>query len=350
MAISRRMLGIVGCAALAAIAVGAGATGSAAQEVTLRLHQFLPAQAAVPRHVLDVWADKVEAESGGRIKITRFPSMQLGGKPPELIDQVIDGIADIVWTVSGYTPGRFPRTEVFELPFMMSNAEATSRAYWQLAENTMMDKDFKDFKVLGLWVHGPGLIHSKSPIAAIADLNGVKLRAPTRVTNMLFGSLGATPVGMPVPAVPEALSKGVIDATVIPWEVTAPLKVSELVGNHTTFGDASLYTTTFIFAMNKGRWQSLPDDLKKIIDANSGIEFSAFAGKQMQIDDGPAREIAVKRGNTIIDLSPAQVDAWRKASQPTIDAWRAEMDKNGLDGSGLIEQARALIAQNTKSQ
>jgi len=350
MAMARRLLAIAGCAALAALTLGAAPTTSAAAEVTLRLHQFLPAQAAVPKNILTVWADKVEADSGGRIEIQRFPSMQLGGKPPELIDQVIDGIADIVWSVSGYTPGRFPRTEVFELPFMMTNAEATSRAYWQLAEKTMMDQDFKDFKVLGLWVHGPGLIHSKTPIAEIADLNGVKLRAPTRVTNMLFGSFGATPVGMPVPAVPEALSKGVIDATVIPWEVTAPLKVSELVGNHTTFGEASLYTTTFIFAMNLARWQALPDDLKTVIDANSGLAFSAFAGRQMQLDDEPGRAIAVERGNTIIELSPAQVEAWRTASQPTIEQWRAEMDEKGLDGSGLIEQARALIAENTKGQ
>jgi TRAP-type C4-dicarboxylate transport system substrate-binding protein len=264
----------------AALAAGFGATQALAQEVTLRMHQFLPAQANVPKYVLDVWAAKVEAESDGRIKIQRFPSMQLGGKPPELIDQVIDGVADIVWTVAGYTPGRFPRTEVFELPFMMTNAEATSKAYWDLTEKYMLDDDFKDFHVIGVWVHGPGLIHSKEPIKTVGDLNGVKLRAPTRVTNMMFSSLGATPVGMPVPAVPEALSKGVIDATVIPWEVAGILKVPELVSNHTEFGDASLYTTSFIFAMNKDRYESLPDDLKAVIDANSGLEFSALPARR----------------------------------------------------------------------
>ncbi|WP_209504351.1 TRAP transporter substrate-binding protein [Ruegeria sp. HKCCSP335] len=331
--------------AVAAIAFSAMSTTAIAAEVTLRMHQFLPAQANVPKNVLDVWADKVEADSDGRIEIQRFPSMQLGGKPPELIDQAIDGVADIVWTVSGYTPGRFPRTEVFELPFTMTNAEAVSRAYWDLAEETMMDDDFKQFKVLGLWVHGPGLIHSKEPIESIEDLNGVKLRAPTRVTNGLFSSLGATPVGMPVPAVPEALSKGVIDATVIPWEVTGALKVNELVGNHTTFGDDTLYTTTFIFAMNKDRWDALPDDLKAIIDANSGAEFSAFAGKQMQADDDGPHKQAMERGNNIITLSPEQVAEWKAASQPTTDAWIAEMDEKGLDGTGLRARALELISQ-----
>ncbi|NKX45704.1 TRAP transporter substrate-binding protein [Roseicyclus persicicus] len=332
----------------AAVALGLAAGGAAAQEVTLRLHQFLPAQANVPTHVLDVWADQIEEASGGRIEIQRFPAMQLGGAPPQLIDQVIDGTVDIIWTVAGYTPGRFPRTEVFELPFMMegSNAEATSRAYWQLAEETMMDTDFADFHVLGLWVHGPGVIHSSTPIETVADLNGVKLRAPTRTTNMMFSALGATPIGMPVPAIPEALSQGVIDATVIPWEVTGAIRSSELVENHTEFGDASLYTTSFIFAMNQAAYDGLPADLQAIIDAHSGLEFSAFAGRTMQEYDAPSRLIAEDRGNNIITLTEEQVAEWRAAAAPTVDVWIAEMDAAGLDGTGLVERARALIAEN----
>ena len=118
-------------AGAAAMALGLGASPVTAQEVTLTLHQFLPAQANVPKLILDVWADNVEAASDGRIKIDRYPSMQLGGRPPELMDQAIEGVADIVWTVVGYTPGRYPSTEVFELPFMMTNARAASRAYWE---------------------------------------------------------------------------------------------------------------------------------------------------------------------------------------------------------------------------
>jgi len=344
----RTVLGMAGAAALSALALGFSAAPAAAADVTLRLHQFLPGQANVPKNILDPWADKIEAESGGRIEIQRFPAMQLGGKPPELIDQAIDGVADIIWTVAGYTPGRFPSAEVFELPFMMTNAEAVSRSYWELAESrNLFDSEYKDFKVLGLWVHGPGLIHSKAPIDEISDLNGVKLRAPTRTTNMLFTSLGATPVGMPVPAVPEALSKGVIDATVIPWEVTGALKISELVKNHTTLGDARPDTTTFLFAMNKAKYDALPDDLKAIIDANSGLEFSALAGKQMQEDDAGPRQLAIDLGNTIIELTPEQVEDWRAASQATIDSWVAEMDGKGLDGTGLLEEAKALIQKNS---
>lgn len=331
----------------AAISLGMMAGTATAQEFTFRLHHFLPAQANLWTHILDPWAAEVEEKSGGRIAIQKFPAMQLGGTPPELIDQAIDGTADIVLTIAGYTPGRFSRTEVFELPFMMenSNAEAASRAYWTLAQETM-GEDFAEFVPLGLWVHGPGLIHSKDPIESVDDLNGVKLRAPTRTTNLLFSSLGATPVGMPVPAVPEALSQGVIDATVIPWEVTGALRIAELVENHTTFGDESLYTTAFLFAMNKDSYESLPDDLKAVIDEASGLEFSAYAGRTMQEDDAGPRVIAEDRGNNIIELAPEQVEAWKVASQPTIDAWVAEMDENGMDGSGLIARARALISEN----
>ncbi|WP_375688955.1 TRAP transporter substrate-binding protein [Pseudooceanicola sp. LIPI14-2-Ac024] len=334
------------------VAAGAVAAllGSAAwaQDVTLKMHQFLPGQAVVPTQVLDVWADRVQEQSDGRIKVDHYPAMQLGGKPPELVDQVIDGVADVIWTVTGYTPGRFPRSEAFEQPFTMTNAEDTSRAYWEYVEKNMLDQDFKDMHIIAVWVHGPGLIHSKEPVSSVGDLNGVKLRAPTRVTNKLFTDLGATPVGMPVPAVPEALSKGVIDATVIPWEVTTALKVSELVGNHTEFGDNSLYTTTFIFAMNKDKYESLPDDLKAVIDANSGAEFSAFAGKVMQDADAPARKIAVDRGNTIIELSEEQVQEWKDAAAGVETWWVEEQTAAGLNAQELLDEAKALIKAHSE--
>jgi TRAP-type C4-dicarboxylate transport system substrate-binding protein len=343
MTLTRRTL--LACASLA---FGLGGLPAAAQEIVLKLHQFLPAQAPVPAGVLVPWMAKIEAESGGRIKFEHYPSMQLGGKPGELIDQVIDGVADVVWTLPGYTPGRFPRTEVMELPFLMTNAEAASRTYWELGEKYMFDTDFKDVKVIGLWTHGPGLIHSKDPITTTADLAGVKLRAPTRVTNMMVTALGATAVGMPVPAVPESLSKGVIDATILPWEVTASIKSSELVKNHTEFPGAPLYTSAFVLAMNKDVYDGLPDDLKAVIDANSGADFSANAGAVSQAADAAARQIAVDLGNNLIELSPEQIAEWKTAAQGTIDTWVAETAAAGFDGQALLDEARALMAKNTK--
>lgn len=338
-------------AAVASTALLASAASSLAQEVTLRLHQFLPAQANVPTHVLDPWADKVEADSGGRIKIERYPAMQLGGTPPQLIDQAQDGTVDIVWTLPGSTPGRFPSTEVFELPFMMTNAEATSRAYWDLFESRMKDGEFQDLHIISAWVHGPGVIHSKTPVEKMEDLQGMKVRAPTRVITALVAELGGTPVGMPIPAVTESLSKGVIDGAVTPWEVVPSLKVQELVGNHTEFGgDHALYTTTFVLAMNKAKYDSLPDDLKKVIDDNSGQDVSALFGKTQEEYDAPGRELAVGRNNNIVELTAEQVEEWKAAAEPVIENWVAEMDGKGLDGKGLLEEARSLIEKHTAAQ
>ena len=330
----------------AAMAAGLG-TAAFAQEVTLKMHQFLPPQANVPKLILQPWADRVMEASDGRIKIDHYPAMQLGGKPPELASQVVDGVADIIWTVAGYTPGRFPKAEAFELPFMMSNAEDTSRAYWEYAVNNMMDSDFKDMKVLGVWVHGPGVIHSNEPVTEVSDLNGMKVRGPTRVITGMLGNLGATPVGMPVPAIPEALSKGVIDACVIPWEVTAALKIPELVDYHTTFGGEALYTTAFVFAMNKDKYESLPDDLKAVIDAHSGADFSALAGKLQAGADGPSRAMVEERGNEIIDLGPEQVAEWKEAASGVEARWVEEMNDKGFDGQALLDEAKALIEKHT---
>lgn len=343
----RKLLGFVCGAAAAALMTGVTATSAMAQEVTLKLHQFLPAQANVPKLVLDVWADSVEEDSGGRIKVERYPSMQLGGKPPELMDQAIDGVADIVWTVVGYTPGRFPSTEVFELPFMMTNARAVSHAYWEMFEKHMKDTEFKDVHILATWVHGPGLIHTADPVETPDDLQGMKIRGGSRSVNSLLTELGATPVGMPVPAIPEGLSKGVIDGTTIPWEVTTALKVPELVENHTEFAGKALYTLTFVLAMNKEKYESLPDDLKKVIDDNSGLEFSVFAGGTQEDSDGPAREMALDMGNNIITLDEAQTQVWIDAAQPIYAAWVKDMDSKGYDGQALIDEARMLIEKYT---
>lgn len=348
MTISRKSF--LSMAAAAALAVGLGTAPAVAQDVTLRLHQFLPPQANVPKLVLDVWADSVEEDSGGLIKVERYPSMQLGGKPPELMDQAIDGVADIVWTVVGYTPGRYPSTEVFELPFMMTNARAASRAYWEMFEKHMKDTEFKDVHILGTWVHGPGLIHANKEVRKPSDMDGLKIRGGSRLANALLEKVGATPVGMPVPAVPEGLSKGVIDGTTIPWEVTAALKIPELVDNHTEFTGNALYSLTFVLAMNKDRYESLPDDLKKVIDDNSGVEFSVFAGGTQADSDGPARQAAADRGNNIVTLNEEETAEWKAVAQPIYDEWVADMNEKGIDGQALIDEARMLIDKYTEDR
>jgi len=338
------MLRIVLAGALAALAWAAGP--AQAQQVTLRVHQFLPAPAPIPSKFIAPWAKKVEEESKGRIKVELYPSMQLGGTPAQLFDQARDGVVDIVWTLPGYTAGRFPKSEVFELPFIAGNGEQNSPATWEFYEKHLKD-EFKDVKILAVHTHGPGLIHAKgNGVRKLEDLKGLKVRAPTRMVNKLLETLGATPVGMPVPQMPDALSKGVIDAAVVPWEVTTPLRVAELVNTHTAFsGNRSLYVTLFIYAMNKAKYDSLPPDLKKVIDNNSGPATSKWAGKTMDDGDAPGLAAAQKRGNAIVVLDAAETARWKKAAEPVYNAWIAEMKAKGIDGQALIDDARAMIAK-----
>ena len=258
----------------AAVAMGAPAlSGLAQQSVTLKFHTFMAPQSSVWLSMHKPWMEKVEKESGGRIKFEGYPAMQLGGTPVQLYDQAKDGVVDIIWTLPGNTAGRFPRVEVFELPFMMNNAEATSKAYWEYVHTVAAD-EFKDTHLLALHVHGPGMFHTtEKQIKTAADLKGLKLRGPTRQSTKLLASLGATPVGMPLPGIPDALSKGTIVGCAIPWEVVPSVKVHELTKFHTEIpGSPTLYTASFFLAMNTASYEKMPAELRAILDtAADGI-------------------------------------------------------------------------------
>jgi TRAP-type transport system periplasmic protein len=337
---------------VAAAALGAPTFGALAQQtVTLKFHTFMAPTSNVWLNMHKAWMDRVEKDSGGRIKFEAYPAMQLGGTPVQLYDQARDGVVDVVWTLPGNTAGRFPRVEVFELPFIMSNAEATSKAYWEYVQ-TMAPDEFKDTQVIALQVHGPGVIHTaEKPVKSVADMRGLKMRAPTRQVNKMLASLGATPVGMPLPQIPDALSKGTIQGCVIPWEVVPSVKVHELTKYHAEFDPAggALYTTTFVMAMNKAKYASLPPDLKKIIDKNSGIETSGWLGKTQQAGDAAGRKAAVDHGNTIFTVPAAEAQEFRRRSRSIEVEWVEDMSKRGFDGRKLLDTARALIDKHTKT-
>ena len=326
-------------------------SGLAQQSVTLKFHTFMAPQSNVWLSMHKPWMEKVEKDSGGHIKFEAYPAMQLGGTPVQLYDQARDGVVDVVWTLPGNTAGRFPRVEVFELPFIMNNAEATSKAYWEYIQTQAPD-EFKETQVIALQVHGPGMFHSVSKlIKSPADLKGMKVRGPTRQVTKLLCALGATPVGMPLPQIPDALSKGTIEGCVIPWEVVPSVKVHELTKFHTEFpaSGPALYTTTFVMAMNKAKYESLSPDLKKVIDANSGLATSASLGKIQQGNDPIGRKAASDRGNTIHTLSSTEAQEFIKVAQAIDDEWVADMNKRGFDGKKLLQTARDLIAKHAKT-
>ena len=335
---------------LVAASVAAVACAVQAQEVTLKVHHFLSPTTFIQVGVFEPWCAKLGKESNNRIKCQIYPAMQLGGTPPQLFDQARDGVADVIWTVLGYSANRFPMSEVFELPFTMTNAEATSRAAWEFTQ-TYAQHEFKDVKVLAVHVHGPGyLFTTKKQMKSMEDFKGMKFRAPTRLTNKMLAAMGATPVGMPVPAVPEALSKGVIEGAVIPYQVVPSIKVNELVkyAAETDPKYKALYTTVFTIAMNKAKYDSLPADLKKVIDANSGIELSAMAGRVQEADDGPGREKTKASGVTINVIPATELEKWKKATDALDDEWAAGMTKAGHDGPKLLKAAGDLVKKHTR--
>lgn len=318
--------------------------------VTLKLHHFLPPVSNGHTKMLVPWARKVEADSQGRIKIDIFPSMQLGGTPPQLFDQARDGVADIVWTLPGSTPGRFPTTEVFELPFIAAQRGiVNARAAQELGTEFLKD-EVKDVKLLAFWAHDGGVIHANKQVRTMDDLKGLRLRNPTRLAGEALKALGATSVGMPVPQVPESLAQRVIDGAVIPWEVVPAVKVQELVKFHTEIpGSPTLYTATFFLAMNKAKFESMPPDLQAVMDRNSGMAFADLAGNMWDNEAKTVRDMVAKRGNTISILTEDEKARWVKATEPVNAAWIEQMKARNIDGGKLIETARALVAKHDKA-
>ena len=330
--------------AVAAIALACSRI-AAAQEVTLKVHHFWPPGAMPPSTLLVPWCDKIAKDSNNRLKCQIYPAMQLGGTPPQLIDQAKDGVADIVWTLPGYTAGRFPMMEVFELPFMSSSAEATSQAAWEYY-SMFGNKEFPGVKAIAVNVHDNGYVHgSNKQVKTQADFKGMKMRAPTRQTNKLLAALGATPVAMPLPALADALSKGVVDGYLLPWEVIPSIKAHELSKFHSETDPKSraLYTAVFILAMNQAKYDSLPPDLKKVIDDNSGAATSRAFGKQWDASAPPARKQATERGNTFYTIPAAELANWQKATANLEDEWARDVSAKGQDGKKLLQTAKDLI-------
>ena len=323
-----------------------------AQEVTLKVAHFWPPGAMAPTKVIQPWCDKINKDSGGKLKCQIYPAMQLGGTPAQLFDQARDGVADVVYTLPGYTAGRFPLAEVFELPFMNENAEASSQAVWEYYLTTpAVQKEFAGVKPLMLHTHDEGYVHTKEKqIKTLADFKGLKMRAPTRQTNKLLAKLGAAPVAMPLPAVPEAMSKGVIDGYLLPWEVIPSVKLHELTKFHTETDpkERALYSAVFLMAMNPAKYDSLPTDLKKVIDNNSGAALVKQTGKTWDESATAGRKVAEERKNTFYTVPASELATWRGAAASLYDEWIAEVTAKGNDGKALLTKAQALVKKYQK--
>jgi TRAP-type C4-dicarboxylate transport system substrate-binding protein len=239
---------------------------------------------------------------------------------------------------------------VIELPFVAGKLAMTNaRAVQELYETQLRD-EFKEVHPLCVWAHDGGLIHTNRAVASMDDLKGLKLRSPTRLAGEALKALGANGIPMPIPQLPESLAQRALDGCVIPWEVVPAVKVHELLKFHTEIpGSPTLYTASFILAMNKEKYESLPPELKKVMDANSGQALATMAGQMWDAEAKAVEEVVRKRGNSITAISADEAGRWRKATEPVIEAWVKQSKDRGIDGAKLLEAARALVAKYDKA-
>lgn len=334
----------------AAAMVLAGAAAAQAQEVVLKVHHIWPTVAMGHNRVTVPWCEAIAKESNNRMRCQILPAMTGGGTPAQLVDRVKDGVDDLVLTLPGYTPGRFPIMEAFELPFMTNTAEIASAAAWDYY-NKYATKEFPGTKILATWVHDEGFVStSNKQVSKMEDFRGLKIRAASRQSSKLLARLGATPVGMPIPPVADAMTKGTIDGFMTAWEIIPSFKLHEVSKYHTEIEASrpSMFTAGFVFAMNQAKYDSLPADLKRVIDNHSGANLSRTIGRYWDEATAVGRKAAQERGNSFIKINAAETDRWIQASAPLYDEWVADMDKRGLPGKQMLQDARDLIKKYSK--
>ena len=335
---------------LASSLILTGSLFAKAKVEVLTVHHFLSPKAPAHTKLLMPWAKKIEEMSKGRIKIELFPSMSMGGKPNELYKQARNGSADIVWTVAGYTPGVFPRTEVYELPTVHRGSSlATSIA---IRENfDLIKDDFKKIKPLLIHTHAGNALHMVDKrVRNVSDLKGMKLRTPSRVGAWLIEELGAEPVGMPMPGFPQALSKGAVDGGLIPFEVFPPFKFHQLTefsaqgANGDRFG-----TSVFLLLMNKDRFSSLDKDLQDLIEESFNMDMVKKIGQVWMDVEKPGMKMQAASKNSEIARYDAKTMAqFDAAGQKVVERWIKEVSKKGIDGDMLVKKAREAIIRNSK--
>ncbi len=323
-----------------------------AQQVVLKVHHFLPLTSNVNANLIQPWCDKINKESNDKLKCQIYPAMTLGGTPPQLFDQARDGIADVVWTLPTYSAGRFTKSEVFELPFFTRSAKGSSRAFWHYVQKNALD-EFKGVKPLWLHTNDGSSFHFANAKGAtkLEDLKGLKIRAATRLNSRMLAALGAAPVQMPLPAVPESISKGVIDGAMVPWEGVPTVKLHEIAKSHLDVpaGNYKFSNSLFALLMNQAKYDSLSPELKKVIDDNSGAAASALAGEK-GFDSVVVRhhKMSTDRGNTVNTLSDAEFARWVKASEGVDEEWFKDVAAKGGNGKALRDDAKALVQQYDK--
>ncbi len=299
----------------------------------LKLHSFVPPTHVIWTDVLLPWGQEVAKRSNNQLTIKYFPAMQLGGRPPELYRQAVQGISDIIFSLPGYTSADFPMMALTELPGTATSADDGTKKLWANFDK-FLSRDFKDTKVLMLWNSDTASLMSKAkPIKTLEDMKGMKIRTPSAAQSAQLDALGATPIDMPVTQIYNNLDRGVIDATMIPTSAALDFKLIEVAKYFTI--DAPLGRSPFMVVMNKSRYEKLPTNLKKVIDDTTGLSLSLKGAAAYDKKNHEAID-AAKKSREVFSLTAAERQRWLAAFKPMIQKQVEAGEKAGLPARGLV--------------
>jgi TRAP-type C4-dicarboxylate transport system substrate-binding protein len=318
---------------LAAAATTALPMRSARAQTELKLASFVPPTHVIWTDVITPWTREVAKLSNNQLTVRLFPAMQLGGRPPDLYRQVVQGISDITFTLPGYTSGDFPMMALTELPGTADSADDGTKKLWKLFDK-YLSRDFKGTKVLMLWNSDTASLMSRAkPIRTLEDLKGMRIRTPSAAQSAQLEALGAIPIDMPANQIYNNLDRGVIDASMIPMSAALDYKLIEVVKYFTL--EPPLGRSPFLVAMNRGRYEKLPAELKKVIDDTTGLKLSLKGAETYDKKNDEAIAQAKKTRETLT-LSAEERKRWVAAFRPMIDREVAAGEKAGLPARGLV--------------
>ncbi len=328
-------------AAAATSGLSAPAVLAQGATVELKLSSFVPPMHSIWAGVLTPWVKEVASKSNGRLKISMYPSMQLGGKPPELYRQMVQGIADIVFTLPGYTSADFPMLSLTELPGAATDAHDGTNKLWDRMKQGFFDKELAAAKVLMLWnSDNAGLMTRAKQVRGPADVKGMRFRAPSEAQSKQIDFMGGTGVSMPVTAIYQSLERGTIDGTQIPMSAMIDFKLIEVVKYLTI--NTPLGRSPFMVTMNRKRYEGLPADLRKVLDDTTGLSLSHHGSTDYDKQNTRAVELA-KKERSVYECSKEEYQKWLAFFAPLIKSEAERVDKLGLPGSKLV-QAYKLMA------
>ncbi len=318
------------------------AAASVQAQTVLTASSWLP-----PTHTLSetqkAWCAQVEAKTGGKLKCNVLPRAVAGA--PATFDAVRNGLADLSFTVHGYTPGRFTTTQIAEFPFLGNTSEPVSVAFQRLYDKTpAMAEEHKGVKVLAVFTHGPGIVfNTKREIAKIDDLSGLKFRVGGGMVNEISKALAMNVTLKPAPESYELLSSGVMDGTLFPAESVESFKIDKVIKYGTQF-PGGLYNTSFVFMMNQAKYDALPADVKKVVDEMSGEVAARQFGQGWDRVDRRGLAFMQAAGVQINKADPAFVKAVTEKTAPLVDTWAKAAEAKGMkDPKKALADMRAQI-------